>query len=199
MTNLPHRHMQRGFTLVEMVVVVLLLGITTMAIAAGGYFVFRDTENLKSEARTLAGYLENIRTQSAIKGKKYSVEYDMDAQIYFAWLPKEAEEGEVVEADDEGSRVATGYHEMPSTYKVNGDKEFSVWIDRITWPNGEDVDSGKVEVDFTPDGGSHWHFIYLMNKEGEYYTIEINPFTGLAEVFPYEKKPDEPKEFTRLN
>ena len=55
------------------------------------------------------------------------------------------------------------------------------------------TDDATVKIDFMPSGGSHWHLIYLTNEDGEFYTVEVNPFTGAAEVYPGELKPEEPE------
>ena len=41
------RSSRAGFTLIELTVVILLLGLTVMAVAVGGYMGFRDKEQLK--------------------------------------------------------------------------------------------------------------------------------------------------------
>ena len=77
----------KGFTLVELVMVVLLMGALIMAVFTVGYFSMRDTEDLKSQARSLAGFLETVRGNAALKGRAYAVEYNLDEQYYFAWIP----------------------------------------------------------------------------------------------------------------
>lgn len=177
--------------------VVLLLGLLIMIVAVGGYFGFRNKEQLKDEARSLAGFLEQVRTLSAVNGKRYTVEYnlDEDEQKYFVWAPRKAEEGDVVEAtsDDEETRAASGIHPMPTRTRGDGSRVYAVWIDRIAFGDGSSTSDSQVKIDFMPTGGSHWHLIYLTNEDGDFYTVEVNPFTGAAEVYPGELKPEEPE------
>lgn len=181
--------------------VVLILGLTVMAVAIGGYLGFRDTEQLKDEARHLSGFLEQVRSRAAIRGKRYVVEYNLedDLQGYFAWSPREGRKGENLDYgevnDDSYDRV--GLHEMPSRQRANGSRVYAVWIDRIAYADGGTTNDREVRVDFMPTGGSHWHYVYLTNAEGEFYTIEVNPFTGFAEIYPGEVTPEEPIEVTR--
>lgn len=192
------RSAKAGFTLIEMTVVVLLLGLTIMVIAVGGYFGIRDSEQLKDEARYLAGFLEQVRSKAALTGKRHVVEYglDEDNQNYFAWVPREPEEGEIMEYDvvDDEAYVAAGFHDMPTRRQANGSRVYAVWIDRIAFADGSETSDREVKIDFMPTGGGHWHYVYLTNAEGDFYTIEVNPFTGSAEVYPGEIEPEEPIE-----
>ena len=190
------RAARAGFTLVELAMVILLLGLMILVVVVGGYMAFRDKEQLKDEARSLAGFLEEVRTLSALKGKRYTVEYDLDLddQKYFVWAPKTVEAGDIVDSDDEEeSRVAVGFHPMPTRNRSDGSRVYSTWIDHIAFGDGSEADEDKIKIDFMPTGGSHWHLVYLTNEDGDFYTVEVNPFTGAAEVYPGEIKPEEPE------
>jgi type II secretory pathway pseudopilin PulG len=193
------RSMRAGFTLVELAMVVLLMGLMILVVVVGGYFAFRNTEQLKDEARSLGGFLEQVRTLSAINGKRYTIEYslDEDEQTYFVWAPRKVEEGDVVEpgggGDDEETRVPVGFHPMPTRSRGDGSRVYAVWIDRIGFGDGTSTDDDEVKIDFMPTGGSHWHMVYLTNEDEEFYTVVVNPFTGAAEVYPGEYKPPEPE------
>ncbi|HRJ78023.1 MAG: prepilin-type N-terminal cleavage/methylation domain-containing protein [Planctomycetaceae bacterium] len=184
---------RRGFTLVELTMVVMLMGLMVMAVFSVGYFTARDSEDLKSQARALAGFLESVRTNAAVKGKPYAVEYNLDEQYYFAWVPRAGQGGEVVDPEADESRAAGAYIQLPSRFSGARTREFTVWIDRITFPDGASESRGSVKIEFTPSGGSHWHYIYLRNVRDEVYTIEVNPFTGMAEVSPGELRPEPPE------
>lgn len=185
---------RRGMTLVEITVVVIILGISVVVVATGTMMAMRDRETLKAEARSLAGFLQNIRMQAAIKGQAFEVEYNLRDQVYFPWIPKEPKEGEVVQENDDGtSLVAGGFHEMPSRSGPGGQRVYTVWIDRIALGDGSVVRDEVYRTRFSPRGGGHWHYVYLTNAEGDFYTIEINPFTGAADITPGEHKPEPPE------
>lgn len=186
---------RRGVTLLEVVIVALLMGMVVVAVATAGYLLQRDTEQLKSEARALAGFLEHVRTLAALNGRTYIVQYDLEGadQRYFVWAPRKPEEGEVYEGDEDEARVATGFHQMPSRQTASGERYYAVWIDRIVYGDGSQAREREVKISFMPTGGSHWHYIYLTNENGDYYTVEVNPFTGFAEVYPGEKTPEPPQ------
>ncbi|MBX3475205.1 MAG: type II secretion system protein [Planctomycetes bacterium] len=179
---------QRAFTLIEITVVTLLIGLFLMVVLTGTYFAFRDRETLKGEARALAGFLETVRTNAAIKGKTHRVEYNLKEQLYFVWFPRKAEEGEVFEGDDDDAYVAGAYFEMPSRTGSGGQRVFSCWIDRVAFGDASVVKDDVVKIDFAPRGGGSWHYVYLTNQEGEFYTISLNPFTGSADYYPGEMK-----------
>jgi hypothetical protein len=182
-------------TLVEMTIVVLILALAVVAVLATAGMMFRDKEELKAEARNLAGFLEQVRTLAAINGRTYTIEYNIgDDQKYFVWAPRKAEEGEIYEeVDEDDARVAVGVHQMPSRQNASGNRYYSVWIDRVAYGDGSDARANEIKIDFTPVGGSHWHYVYLTNEIGDYYTVEINPFTGFGEVYPGEMKPEPPE------
>jgi Tfp pilus assembly protein FimT len=193
------RAARAGFTLVELSLVVLLMALMILVVVVGGYMAFRDTEQLKDEARSLAGFLEEVRTKAAVNGKRYTVEYDLDSdpQMYFTWAPKTVEEGDVVESpggdDDEEYRVGMGYHAMPTRNRADGTRAYAVWIDHISFGDGSEANKDKVKIDFMPTGGSHWHLVYLTNADEEFYTVEVNPFTGATEVYPGQVEPEPPE------
>lgn len=187
------RRSQRAFTLIEITVVILIIGMTLMIVMTGMFFVFRDRETLKGEARALAGVLEHLRTKAAVSGKKHRIEYNLKEQQYFVWSPRKAEEGEVIEGDDENAYVAGAAFQMPSRTSSSGEKRFTCWIDRITFADGKDIKDDTILIDFTPKGGTSWHYVYLTNVDGEFYTIELNPFTGSADYIKGEAKPEPPE------
>lgn len=184
---------QRAFTLIEITVVVMIIGLTLMLVVTGTYFAFRDRETLKGEARSLAGFLESVRTNAAVKGKTHRVEYNLKDQTYFAWFPRKAEEGEVIEGDGDDAFVAGAFFEMPSRTGAGGQRNYSCWIDRIAFGDGTVVKDDSVKIDFAPRGGGSWHYVYLTNLEGEFYTISLNPFTGGADYYPGELKVQPPE------
>jgi prepilin-type N-terminal cleavage/methylation domain-containing protein len=184
---------QRGFTLIEITVTVLIIGLMLMIVVTGTYFAFRDRETLKGEARALAGFLEHVRTLAATKGKTYKVEYNLKEQQYFVWVPRKAEEGEIVEGDDEDAYVAGAYFQMPSRTSGSGERRYSCWIDRITFGDGRTSKDESVVIMFEPKGGTSWHYVYLTNQDEEYYTIELNPFTGAADYVQGEAKVEPPE------
>ncbi|MEE9311439.1 MAG: type II secretion system protein [Planctomycetota bacterium] len=195
------RFRQRGFTLIELTVVIVVMGILAVGTISFGYMAFRDKEQLKDEARSLAGYLENIRGLSAHSGKTHTVVYDLDQQMYFTWVPaKNPDEGEILEDGDESDlRKAAGYHRMPNRFNARREREFNVWIDHIAFADGSTADDKKVLIDFSPEGGGHWHYVYLSSDKDNtgdekfFYTIEVNPFTGAAEIYPGIVEPEEPE------
>jgi len=187
-----------GFTLIELSVVAVLLGLMLVVVMVAAGVAFRDSEELKSEARELAGTLEMVRTLAILRGETHTVQYnlDFDNQGYFVWMPVNSEGasgGELIEETDHGYRVAAGFHRMPSRFKADRTRLYSTWIDRIAFGDGTETTDAEVRVDFRARGGSHWHYVYLTNLNDEFYTVEINPFTGVADIYPGELIPDPPE------
>lgn len=184
---------RRGFTLVELAVVSMLAGLFILVVISAPTVLFRDRETLKSEARALAGFLESVRTQAAVTGRTWHVEYDLKQQHYFFWAPRKPREGESVVEGEEGSLVPGPLQVMPSKFNSRGERQYTVWIDEILLGDGRAARSSPVKLAFTPRGGGHWHYVYLTNALGEYYTIEINPFTGASDILPGQIRPEPPE------
>ncbi|MBZ0136328.1 MAG: prepilin-type N-terminal cleavage/methylation domain-containing protein [Planctomycetes bacterium] len=189
------RFARSGFTLIEIVMVVMIMGLLIMMVAVAAAFGLRNKEQLKNEARQLGGFLEHVRTLSAINGRRYTVEYglDEDEQRYFVWAPITVEEGDYYEGDDEEARKPVGFHDMPTRKRGDGSRVYAVWIDRIAFADGSSTTDSQVKIDFMPTGGAHWHYVYLTNEDEDFYTVVLNPFTGGSEIYPGEHKPPEPE------
>lgn len=196
---LAARLSRRGVTLIEITMVAMIMALSIIAVVTVLGFSWRDTEELKSQARILAGFLEHVRTKAAITGQRHTVQYDLnppsdEKMKYFVWVPRtEGEEGEIVEGDDDDARKAISFHDLPTRVLADGSWSYSVWIDRIAFADGTTVDDDSVKIDFMPTGGSHWHYVYLRNKLDEYYTIVVNPLTGFGEIYPGEHLPESPE------
>lgn len=189
------RSARSGFTLIELVVVILILGILIGTVVVAAAFGLRNKEQLKHEARSLGGFLEHVRSLAALNGRRYTVQYDLDEdrQRYFVWAPITLEEGDVFEGDPEEARKPIGFHDMPTRKRADGSRVYAAWIDRIEFADGSETREAEVKIDFMPTGGGHWHYVYLTNEDEEYYTVIVNPFTGASEVYPGEHKPPEPE------
>lgn len=189
------RSTRAGFTMIEVVMVILLLGLVISAVVVAAAFGLRNKEQLKHEARHLGGFLEHVRTMAAINGRRYTVEYSLneDEQRYFVWAPMTVEEGDFYEGDEEEARKPVGFHEMPTRNRGDGSRVYAVWIDRIGYGDGSSTSDEQVKIDFMPTGGGHWHYVYLANEDGDFYTVVVNPFTGASEIYPGEHKPPEPE------
>jgi type II secretory pathway pseudopilin PulG len=188
---------RRAMTLVEISMVLLILAVSLIAVASLGYLALRDKEQLKGEARKLAGFLEHIRSLAALNGRVYTVQYNLDFEnhMYFVWAPGRPDSGEIYEEDLDLDlpRVAMGFNPFPTIQRAGGVREYNVWIAEIRYGDGSQARGRDVRFDFHPRGGGHWHYVYLTNANDEFYTIEVNPFTGKAEVYPGYLQPEPPE------
>ncbi len=100
---------QRGFTLLEIMVVMLLIGISVAVIALN---LERDIDQVaEQEARRFAALLEHLRDESIITGRSHGIEVDEPERRYTffmfdkKWLP-------VVQDDSFRPRVIPEYLNM---------------------------------------------------------------------------------------
>lgn len=82
---------QRGFTLLEIMVVVVLIALTVTLV---GLNLNRDLDQIASlEAERFAKLLEHLRDESVLTGKSYAIEVDEQKNVYRflesadKWLP----------------------------------------------------------------------------------------------------------------
>jgi prepilin-type N-terminal cleavage/methylation domain-containing protein len=166
----PRRGAEPGFTVIELMVVVLLLG----AVVTYGFLQIDNmvpTARLDKAARELGQMLTRLRSLSVFSGRDHYLEYNLDAQTYRISRPstlREQEEG----ADD---YIYSEWFELPKKVRIKA-IQFS---DR-------DADArGLVRVGFTPTGECAGHLIHILSdeildEERNRYTVELNPITGLV-------------------
>src|SRR5262249_47696620 len=87
-TLLLDRSMQRrrdtGFTLLEMMIVIVILGIA-MSMVFGGAQNLLPESRLRSAANELATRINDVREEAIVRGWTVTLEYDLDRRMYFAW------------------------------------------------------------------------------------------------------------------
>jgi len=149
---------QRGFTLLEIMVVVLLIAITA------AYAVVNlqrdDDRRAELELRRLVGIMEQLREESELTGKPYAIEFDT-AQGRYRFLQAGAEgwqetEDELFDAGD-----------IPEPLKM----EF-----KATAAAG--ADSGRDLVVFQSDG-SLTPFELLLTGKKRVYRLYVDPAQNL--------------------
>ncbi len=154
---------QRGFTLIELAVVVLLIGLFSALVIPRLPWVGEDA--LKASARRLAGVIEYYYNEAVLKNHTYRVVFNLDEQSFgvFQW-----ENGTLIPVDGAGR-----------SQQLRGDARFRD-VDLIGTGSSS---QGEVISEIFPNGWIDPTVIHLARENGDQLTLRVNPLTGTTEVF----------------
>lgn len=174
---MPAARRQDGFTLIELMVVIILISIAfTYGIVNIDHLV--PSSRLGKAARDLGGTLQRLRGMAVFHGRPYFVEYDLDEYRYRVIRPTSKAE------QDQGldDWVETNWFDLPEGVRfealfLNADRD------------GET--SGTFRLEFSPTGEVAGHMIRLIGlnlpEKRNKYTVELNAITGLVSYSRQEK------------
>jgi len=152
--------MRKGFTLIELMVVIVVLGVMmTLVIPQLGNI---GDANLKRSARHLTGMVRFLRDEAQAKKTIYRLRFDIQGNKYWTEELTMTPEGT---AEFRPSQSA-----MSNEGSLSGRTSF------------KDVQVGSHPDDpfilFTPDGWVEKAFIHLRNSDDKVFTLIVKPLTG---------------------
>ncbi len=164
---LRQRRFGRGFTLLELAVVMFLMGLV-MTIAMP-YFGSMQTSQMRSEARRLASRANYLYQEAGAQKVILRLTFDLAHNGYFASRldPFAAKPAFHAENGPAGVRVV-----MPS----------GVWIRDVTVEGLGTFQHGVVSAQFYPGGYVDATLIHLADRKGEVFTLAIDPFSGHVSI-----------------
>ncbi|MCZ6597415.1 MAG: GspH/FimT family protein [Planctomycetota bacterium] len=163
----------RGFTMVELMLVVVLLGLVTTMVSVS-YDAMVPGERLNTTVRELAAAIQGARTEAVSRNAEFYIEYDLDQHRYRLITPFRRGGGMwVPELESEDERhVASWEYLRPGV-------EFA----EITLAGRTYTDNPPLWVRFDPLGAASDHQILLVQPAYEnYFTIEVLALTGLVRM-----------------
>jgi prepilin-type N-terminal cleavage/methylation domain-containing protein len=158
-TRCSERDAPCGFTLIEIVLVVLIIGlVTSLVMPRINAFTGGD---LRGTTRHLAGTFRYLTEESATTKKRFRLYYDLKEGTY--WIETQNDEGEFVQ--DGGKKF------LPQGVSFE---------DVVTLQQGK-ITSGESFTDFFPLGVENT-ILHLRDRGGHVFSLIVNPLTGRMRV-----------------
>lgn len=157
----------RGFTLIELMVVLVIIGLTT-GVALVSWEAMFPNQRFNAAVRKMSDVLHSRRSEAIARNHEFQIHYNIDADAYRVRTPyrpgggfSDSEEPEDHVWVDETNLGAEGISILQVT------------IDDVTYTDG------SVYVRFDPLGASSYHSVVLRQELFERdFTIESMPLTG---------------------
>lgn len=162
----------RGFTLVELGVVVAIIGLMTYTVSAS-FDSLVPGERLNTSVRKLSTVIREARSEAFARNAEFLLEYDLDEHRFRLITPF----------------VAGGGLFLPGIHREE-DRFMGVWhplrqgveFGSIVLA-GEVYDSGSVIVNFDSSGSASDHWVLLTQPQyNNLFTVEVLALTGLIRL-----------------
>ena len=168
--------MTRGYTLIELAVVILIIGILFMA-AAPRLAPFLTGTRLESSARQLATLCRYVNAQ-AVLGKVYlALHIDIDTGDYWVTTFTMGETTSLLRGNEDVQEV-----EVTSDLMHRRRLPYAVRFQDVQLSEMGSADRGIVDVDFTPVGAAQGILIHLASDDGSELTVFFDHLTGTSGV-----------------
>lgn len=188
-----HAGSSLGFTLIELVMAIVIIGVVTAAVATGVQNV--RGASVQAESGKLAAAVRYLYNLAVVSGRNQRLVIDLDARTWWAeeqasadpceafLLPgQDAEEAE----DGTDQRPGRGGFEMTTSQllqKTELDKGIffgGVMTSHDTQP----VEKGQAYVYFFPNGTTEHALVQIRGNEDDWMTVEVMALQGTAKVHP---------------
>jgi general secretion pathway protein H len=179
--NTFFRNSRAGFTLIELILVLVIIGFLTSLVAPA--ITSRTGLRLKTTVKKVAAGLRFARSQAVVSGTNYRATLDLEnGEITIESLAQEDPyQRGTWRADEEQD-----FNEEPSsTQRPPEKKVFSlppdVTIAQVVL-NGEEIYEGIAEIEFFPNGSCSGGDIFLMDTKERFYRISLEFLTGIVKI-----------------
>ena len=154
---------KKGFTLIELVVVVLLIGLT-MVLSVPRLRYAMLTDDLRGTVRRMVGTVRTLRNEAIREQKVYALHFDLESNRLWADSADMTDE-ERIEAHQKAFQLPKGVRVL------------DVWRSG----KGKEV-AGEAVIHFTKKGYMEQSVIHLGAEDGRRFTLIFSPFLGRVKV-----------------
>lgn len=158
---------ERGFSLLEVVIVMVLLGLTA-ALMAPSFSRFSKSIELKTTAKKVAAILRYCRSEAVSKGKVHQVSFDSNLMVVKAQSIETEDPKETGQAEP---RTASKSFSIPPGVQM---KELN--IESTQYP------ADLPAIEFYPNGGSNGGDFILDAQGLKGFKIKVNFLTGTVVI-----------------
>ncbi len=160
---------EKGFVLLELIIVVLIVGIFSL-LTLPGFRKFSREISLERTCRNLSQTIRFTHFRSVSEEKNYRICFDLKEKSF--WLEKKSN------GEEDFEKFSSS---LIKKRKLNQDIQFA----RIITPRGEEISPGEAHLNFFPDGSSENCLIYLKNKNDKLNTILVKAPTSRVITYDY--------------
>jgi len=169
-TGRPARNRKAGFSLFEIAIVLFLISLFFVLVTVPIEGVLSGGD-LGQATRMLMSEVSNLRGEAAYTRKIQTLVLNIEQNTFYALEPETLVEFRKTEESlfEEEKDVLPAIKALPS----------GVFFADVVVDTMGKVQEGKAEVRFFANGCVEHTLIHLKNEGGKFYTLEINPVTGL--------------------
>jgi prepilin-type N-terminal cleavage/methylation domain-containing protein len=180
---IPRSARRRGFTLIELIVVVLIIGLL-LGLATTRMDFMVPKYRVRAAAREVASVLKQGKARAAAQGRDIYFEIDLAKGQYWLLAPFPKED-----PNADPKVVAARPLEYQAVF-VRSLPDGVHFIDAIMGDKDK-ATSGRVRIRLSAFGASSHVILNLTNSDDNIVSIKMNGFTGLISYFDEHQDADE--------